>query len=132
MAGLSPDAAREMLFGQALVPLGTAVSPVGPAGRRETAPGRPAVEVFFAPPGEPPRELMVAWGELRILSLPPGCRARLILTPATPGTDVGAGPGEPWNGMAAGGAVGLIIDARGRARDGFPAAATAWLAAVGA
>lgn len=113
MAEVNLEAAREMLFGQALVPLGTVVSPVSPS-RRDSGPGRPAARVVFSPPGEAAREMEMIWGQLRILPLPAGCRARLELHPTSAVTDVGAGPGEPWTGMVPGGAVGLILDARGR------------------
>jgi len=114
MAGVSPETAREMLFGQALVPLGTVVAPVHRGAGTGAALGRPCLEVAFTPPGESTRRFSLAWGELRILPLPAGCRARLEVSPAQPGTDLGGGPGEAWEGMAAGGAVGLILDARGR------------------
>ncbi len=134
MAGIDPGAAREMLFGQALVPLGTVVAPVNP-GRRETAAGRPALRLAFTPPGEPTREFEVLWGRLQVLTLPPGCRARLDIEPASPATSAGAGPGEPWSGLAEGGAVGLILDTRGRPlhRPRGPRTDTeAWAAAVAA
>lgn len=114
LASLSAKDAREILFGDALVPLGTVVSARSRSERRRAAPGRPVFEAVLAPPGESPRRVEVAWGELRILPLPSSCRARLDLEPASPEVDVGGGPGELWSGMAEGGVVGLILDARGR------------------
>ncbi|HCJ09592.1 MAG TPA: methylaspartate mutase [Clostridiales bacterium] len=114
MAGVSPEAAREILFGEALVPLGTVVSPVLHGARPGAAAGRPCLKAAFTPPGESTQEFNLAWGELRILPLPAGCRARLELYPTWPGTDLGGGPGETWRGMVDGGAVGLILDTRGR------------------
>lgn len=114
VAELSPGAAREMLFGQALVPLGTVVSPTAAPTRRGPAPGEAALGVCFTPPGEDPQRLEVAWGELRVVPLPAACQAKLELKPLAATTDAGAGPGAIWSGTAAGGAAGVIIDARGR------------------
>lgn len=122
LAQLNPEAAREMLFGQALVALGTVVAPIhtplsgpGTVGPRRDVPwDRPALRVSFTAPGEPARQLELSWGELRAIALPPLCRARLELTPLAATIDAGAGPGERWTGMAVGGAVGLIFDTRGR------------------
>jgi len=112
-ARVSPEVAREMLFGQALVPLGTVIAPETP-GRRLRARRKAAVKVLFTPPGEPVREFDVSWGSIRVLHLPAGCRAGVKLQPLAADTDVGAGPGQPVTGMVAGGLVGLIIDTRGR------------------
>jgi uncharacterized protein (TIGR01319 family) len=117
MASVSPKAAREMLFGPALVSLGTVAAPVLAGGRREQR-GRPAVRVSFTPPGEEPREFLVHWGELRLLPLPSSCRASLRLEPCSSSVDAGSGPGVAWSGMVEGGSVGIAIDARGRQSHG--------------
>ncbi len=119
LASLSPQAAREMLFEQALVSLGTVAAPVAPgaAGHRRPGPKGRAVRVVFSPPGEKTTTFDLDWGELRTLPLPTACRARLELEPLSSVTDAGAGPGLTWIGMVEGGAVGLILDTRGRPLD---------------
>jgi len=116
VAALNPEVAREILFGQALVPLGTVVAPEVPE-RRPQSRRRAALRVSFTPPGEPPSEFEVAWGRLCVLPLPSGCRAGLKLQPLSTEANAGAGPGQPVSRMVSGGLVGLIIDTRGRPLD---------------
>lgn len=52
-------------------------------------------------------------GAIRLFPLAPGETARVRIEPAR-GFDVGGGPGRPIERQARGGAVGLILDARGR------------------
>lgn len=61
-------------------------------------------------------EVEVEYGSLEVLPLPPGQSAELHLRPQKR-FDVGAGPGRSWRRRVYGGAVGLIIDARGRPLD---------------
>ncbi len=58
-------------------------------------------------------EVEVEYGSLEVLPLPVGQSAELQLRPLRK-FDVGAGPGRSWRRRVFGGAVGLIIDARGR------------------
>jgi hypothetical protein len=58
-------------------------------------------------------EVEVEYGSLEVLPLPPGQSAELQLRPHRR-FDIGAGPGRGWRRRVYGGAVGLIIDARGR------------------
>jgi hypothetical protein len=58
-------------------------------------------------------EVEVEYGSLEVLPLPVGQSAELQLRPLRR-FDVGAGPGRSWRRRVFGGAVGLIIDARGR------------------
>jgi hypothetical protein len=58
-------------------------------------------------------EVEVEYGSLEVLPLPVGQSAELQLRPLKR-FDVGAGPGRSWRRRVYGGAVGLIIDARGR------------------
>ncbi len=58
-------------------------------------------------------EVEVEYGSLEVLPLPSGQSAELQLRP-NKRFDIGAGPGRSWRRKVYGGAVGLIIDARGR------------------
>jgi hypothetical protein len=58
-------------------------------------------------------EVEVAAGTLEILPLPAGQSATLELHPRR-GVDLGRGQGRGWSVQVKGGAMGLIIDARGR------------------
>jgi hypothetical protein len=58
-------------------------------------------------------EVEVEYGSLEVLPLPVGQSAELQLRPLKR-FDIGAGPGRSWRRRVYGGAVGLIIDARGR------------------
>lgn len=92
------------------VSLGTVVSPVG-----RTRPGRPVLRVKLEPEsGGEPSEGVVRFGQLAVLPLRQGEHARLTLRPER-GFDVGfGGPGRAGALRVAGGALGLVIDARGR------------------
>ena len=58
-------------------------------------------------------EVEVEYGSLEVLPLPPGQTAEVHLKPAKR-FNVGAGPGRNSRRRVPGGAVGLIVDARGR------------------
>ena len=58
-------------------------------------------------------EVEVEFGSLEVLPLPLGQQAEVHLKPSKR-FDVGNGPGRPSKRRVPGGAVGLIIDARGR------------------
>jgi hypothetical protein len=62
----------------------------------------------------------VAYGELVLLPLPAEGRARITAAPER-GFDVGAGRGRALTTEIPGGAVGLIVDARGRQPFTLPA-----------
>lgn len=109
-AGPAPMATVQVLSSGNFVSLGTVVSPVGPSRL-----GRPAVRVRLDREREGDSlEGEVRTGQLVILPLRPGDFGRLTLRPEKD-FDVGfGGPGRAGALRVAGGALGLIIDGRGR------------------
>jgi hypothetical protein len=109
-AGLLPMVTVQALESGSFVSLGTVVSPVG-----RSRPGSPAVRIRLEPEsGGELSEGVVRYGQLKILPLRQGEHARLTLRPER-GFDVGfGGRGRAGALRVAGGALGLIIDARGR------------------
>ncbi len=109
-SGLLPMITVQALESGSFVSLGTVVSPVG-----RTRPGRPVLRVRLDPEaGGEPAEGVVRFGQLTALPLRQGEHARLTLRPER-GFDVGfGGPGRAGALRVAGGALGLVIDARGR------------------
>ncbi len=89
--------------------LGTVISPVG-----NTALGSPALRVKVAVEGGNETSLEVKHGALEVIALPPGKPATLHLQPLNR-FDVGmGGPGRGGSVRVVGGALGVVIDARGR------------------
>lgn len=109
-AGLLPMVTVQALESGSFVSLGTVVSPVG-----RSRPGRPVLRVRLEPEsGREPSEGVVRYGQLKLLPLRQGEHARLTLRPER-GFDVGfGGAGRAGALRVAGGALGLVIDARGR------------------
>ncbi len=108
-ASVLPLCAVQAIENNGLFSLGTAVVPVGRARLGEIVLG---VKMSYEQGGD--LEVEVAAGTLEVLPLPPGQKATLRLQPRR-GIDVGRGPGRGGRPIEVyGGAVGLIIDARGR------------------
>lgn len=109
-AGAIPMATVQVLSSGNYVSLATVVAPIG-----KTRPGRPVLHVRLDPEDEgEPLEGQARYGQLIVLPLRQGLNARLTLRPER-GFDVGfGGPGKAGAVKVAGGAVGLVIDARGR------------------
>jgi hypothetical protein len=105
----SPLAAAEAIENNGLYVLGTVVVPVSSARAGEVILG-----VTMSYPEHGDIEVEVAAGTLEVLPLPLGQTASVQLRPRH-GIDIGRGPGRGGPPIKAhGGAVGLIIDARGR------------------
>jgi len=127
LASVLPEAAMEVFRRDCLVPLGTVIAPVG-----RTKEGEVILEWQI---GEETGELRA--GELRLLPLAAGEERESELRPRR-GMDVGAGKGRQWSGPLAGGAVGVILDGRGRplrvpeSEGERPRRMGEWLRAVGA
>jgi uncharacterized protein (TIGR01319 family) len=101
-------AALDVFEHDCLVPLGSAVAPIGQA--RE---GEPCLACRLALPGRRETREQIAYGEIRVLPLPAGATAHAVLEPAR-GFDLGAGKGRAIEAEVTGGAVGVVLDARGR------------------
>ena len=114
VAAVAPEVAAQMTENDAMPSLlGTAVSVTG---RPED--GQPAVRAFLEYEDGKKDNIEVTAGALARLAVPHGRRALLSLYPA-PGVDVGLGPGQQARASepVEGGALGLIIDTRGRPLD---------------
>jgi uncharacterized protein (TIGR01319 family) len=99
----------QILESNTFLNLGTVISPVG-----NTALGSPALRVKVAIEGGNETSLEVKHGALELISLPPGKPATLHLQPLNR-FDVGmGGPGRGGSVRVVGGALGVVIDARGR------------------
>ena len=108
-AAVLPMVTVQVLESGSFVSLGTVVSPLG-GGRA----GRPVARVKLEREGQPALEGEVRLGQLVVLPLGQGEIGRLTLRPER-GFDVGFGAyGKAGTLKVTGGAVGLIIDARGR------------------
>jgi hypothetical protein len=111
------EAATQVFERDCLVRLGAVIAAVGHA-----RPGQPCVTVELHRATGVERSAVAA-GELARLDLPDGETARVVVTPGR-GFDVGAGRGRTREAEVRGGAVGVIVDARGRPLD-LPADAAA-------
>lgn len=109
-ASVLPMATVQVLSSGNFASLATVISPTG-----STRAGRPVLQVRLDPEGGGDGlEGEVRGGQLVVLPLAQGRHARLTLRPER-GVDVGFGGGGKAGALrVAGGAVGLIIDARGR------------------
>jgi len=111
--GPLPMATVQALDSGSFVSLATVVAPVG-RGR----PGRPVLRLRLERERGETSEGEVRYGQLSVLPLKQGDFGKLTLRPER-GFDVGFGaPGRAGAVRVAGGAVGLIIDARGRPLQG--------------
>ena len=111
-AGVVPLATVQALDSGSYVSLGTVVAPVG-GGR----PGRPMLRLRMDREGGESVEGQLRYGQLSVLPLRQGEFAKLTLRPER-GFDVGfGGPGRAGAVRVSGGAVGVILDGRGRPLD---------------
>jgi hypothetical protein len=106
---VEPLATVQVMERDGFLPLGTVVAPVGTA--RE---GEIALQLKITYDDERTLEVEVPCGSLEVLPLPPGHKATLELRP-THKFDIGLGAkGKGATTELEGGALGIIIDARGR------------------
>ncbi len=111
MLGSTPEApVAQLLERDAVLNAGLAVAPVG-QGRA----GQPAITVEVVYAERSPVVTEVPYGSLAVVPLLPGERAALTLRPEQ-GLDIGAGAGKAATPQfeIEGGAVGIVVDARGR------------------
>lgn len=102
------EAATEVFDKDCLIPLGTCVAASG-----QGKAGEPCFEYTFAYPNGQVVKDVIPFGELRRLPLGVGEEAGFEAVP-TRAFDLGAGRGKKIEGKVKGGAVGVILDARGR------------------
>ena len=107
-AAANPLAVTQILEGELLLNLGTAVCASGPARL-----GEKICQARLAITGGAEQTVDLKSGEVEILPLPVGQRGKLTLRPRV-GIDVGFGPGRGVTRDISGGAVGVILDGRGR------------------
>jgi len=108
LAELEPEIALQVFETDCLVPLGTAVAP-----KARPRAGQRLARIDIAMPDGSVRRETLSGGELTLVPLGPGEKARLEIAPSR-GVDVGAGPGRRVTSEAVGGEVGLVLDGRGR------------------
>jgi uncharacterized protein (TIGR01319 family) len=127
LSTLYPEAATQVFENDCLIRLADAIAPVGTA-----RPGEPCLSVAI----DGGASVSVPFGELRQVPLAPGATAQVACAPAR-GFDLGAGRGKSVTFTVTGGAVGLLIDCRGRPLaipddpESRVAALQGWLAALG-
>ena len=110
LAGVLPEAAKQVFEKDCLVPLGVCVAPVT-TGRRGKA-GSSCMKLTLDA-GEYSGELEIMCGELGLLPLPEGAEGMLTIEAAR-GFDLGQGRGRSATVPVKGGVVGIIGDGRGR------------------
>ncbi len=108
MGQLVPEAAREVFEKDCLLPLGTAIVPVG-----ITKHGRHVMSVAVTGSDDRIETHTITSGELRRLPLAVGVKAWVRINPSRH-FDVGAGRGKVLETEVHGGLVGLVLDGRGR------------------
>jgi hypothetical protein len=104
-------AAAQVYDSLAFVDLGTAISIVGRGPL--TRAGDVVCQATLVPQSGPEKEVESRAGSIDVLPLAAGQSAKLTLRPR-PGFNVGFGPGRGRTLVLKGGAVGIILDARGR------------------
>jgi hypothetical protein len=107
LGAIWPQAAAEVLLGEGFEKLGLCVAGVG-----KMRAGAKAVSIEIRHGGST-EKFEVSWGEIRSLPIEPGSSAEVIVKPHG-GLDFGWGKGKTGKAKVTGGALGFIVDARGR------------------
>lgn len=100
--------ATEVFNKDCLIPLGSCIAPLG-LGKE----GQKALTIKLERKDKKTEDLVVKFGEIKLLPLAQGEEAKAILQPGK-GFDVGEGRGKSLEATVFGGIVGLVIDCRGR------------------
>ena len=108
LASQQPSAVVQILEGGVLFELGWVIAPSGTG-----APGQRALRITVETEDKGEYRIDAEFGELILVPLEPGVSAELNLKPERK-VDVGRGPGKGWRITVQGGAVGLVVDVRGR------------------
>jgi len=108
LAEISPKAATEVFEKDCLIYLGTCVAPVG-----KSKPGKISLSAKIELPSGETFEENIPFGEMRLIPLGVGEKAKATLTPGK-GLDIGAGKNQVMETELHGGVVGIVLDPRGR------------------
>jgi uncharacterized protein (TIGR01319 family) len=108
VAPANPLAVTQILEGELFLNLGTAVCASGPARF-----GEKICQAKLLPANGAELAADLRFGDVEIFPLPLGQRGKLTLRPRV-GIDIGFGPGRGATREVSGGAVGVILDGRGR------------------
>jgi uncharacterized protein (TIGR01319 family) len=100
--------ATEVFNKDCLIPLGFCIAPLG-VGKE----GQKVITIKLQRKDEKPEEVVVKFGEIKLLPLSQHEEAKIMLHPEK-GFDVGEGRGKSLEATVFGGVVGLVIDCRGR------------------
>lgn len=100
--------ATEVFNKDCLIPLGFCIAPLG-IGKE----GQKVITIKFQGKDEKPKEVVVKFGEIKLLPLSQQEEVKIMLHPEK-GFDVGEGRGKSLEATVSGGVVGLVIDCRGR------------------
>ena len=111
LASLHPRAALEVFHADCLIHLGTSVSPSGD-GKLD----KEFCRFEFTFPGGKKEEVVLKFGEIKLLGLGEGETAEMTARPQR-NADVGSGAGKEHRATVTGGVVGLTLDGRGRIKD---------------
>ena len=118
LAEISPKAATEVFEKDCLIYLGTCVAPVG-----KIKPGKTSLSAKIELPNGETFEEDIPFGEMRLIPLGVGEKAKATLTPGK-GLDIGAGRNQVMETELHGGVVGIILDTRGRQPFALPVEAS--------
>lgn len=109
LSKVMPEAAIQVFHRDCLIYLGTCIAPRGEPQKEGITIAK--IEIQF--PDGKTEKVELKSGEMRVLPLPVDQTAKAKIQPARK-FDVGAGPGEERTASLRGGAVGIILDGRGR------------------
>ncbi len=108
LAQVNRDAAMQVFRRDCLINLGTCIAPVGKGSE-----GKSCIDIEASMPDGSTVQKEISFGQMLVIPLPDGQRAKLDLHPRS-GFDIGEGGGKSMELEVSGGVVGIIIDARGR------------------
>ena len=123
LSTINEQAATDVFVRDCMIYLGTCIAPIGQGKEGDLCAD---YEIVF-PDGRLVKD-QLAFGELRLFALEPGMKANITLRPAK-SVSLGTGAGAAMTREVMGGAVGLLLDGRGRPLQ-LPAEQSARVAAL--
>ena len=123
LSTINEQAATDVFVRDCMIYLGTCIAPIGQGKEGDLCAD---YEIVF-PDGRLVKD-QLAFGELRLFALEPGMKANITLRPAK-SVNLGTGAGAAMTREVMGGAVGLLLDGRGRPLQ-LPAEQSARVAAL--